>query len=117
MTDTDERDPNDRDYATPKAVRDSDPMIDQLRHALGSPPGPRRSLLPKIQDRIRVRTRGRYFRDRYSQSTDPVPLILLMALFVLVISAAVYLVFKPLVDQPEPVKLQKAPQDPMATPE
>jgi hypothetical protein len=47
-----------------------------LRAALREPPPLRRSLLPGIKERLRVRTRGRYFRDRSRLAQVPLTLVL-----------------------------------------
>ena len=115
MSDQDRTTPSDATNDGDRAeVRDSDPMLNLLRGALDEPPLIAHSLLPRVQDRIRRRTRGRYFKNRYSRSPDPVPLILIMALLLLMIAAALFLVIQPLVNPPEPVKLREAPTDPLA---
>lgn len=93
-----------------------DPSLLLLKSALGEAPRPPRSLLPKIQDRIHLRTRGRYFKTRYSRSLDPIPLLLVAALLVLLLAAAVYLVLQPLTGAPQPHLLPHAPSDPLAVP-
>lgn len=95
--------------------RSSDPLGGLLRSALAEPPSPGRSFLPKIQERIRVRTRGRFYRDRWSVVRDPVSLILMAALLVLIILAAVFLVMQPLVSAPKEIELQTPAVDPLAT--
>lgn len=50
------------------------------------------NLLPKIQDRIRRRSRGRYYRDQFSRRAGPswmLPLVAVVAV-ILVLGAAVY---------------------------
>jgi hypothetical protein len=100
--------------------RDSSPGEDQalslLKNALQDAPLPDRSLLPKIQDRIRIRTRGRYFRSRYSRSLDPIPLLLIVCLLVLLVLTAIFLVFQPLSSKPVPHSLPPAPVDPLTAP-
>jgi hypothetical protein len=100
--------------------RDSSPGDDRslslLKSALRDAPHPERSLLPKIQDRIRLRTRGRYFRSRYSRSLDPISLLLIACLLVLLVLTAVFLVFQPLSSPPVPHELPPAPVDPLTAP-
>jgi len=95
---------------------DDEPALSLLKSALRDAPVPERSLLPKIQDRIRIRTRGRYFRDRYSRSLDPVPLLLIVCLLVLLLLTAVFLVYQPLSSPVVPHTLPAAPPDPLAAP-
>ncbi len=108
-----ERDP--RGDGSPPSDRLSDPLGGLLRSALAEPPRPKRSFLPKIQERIRVRTRGRFYRDRWSVAQNPVSLILMAALLVLILLAAVFLVMQPLVSAPEEIELQTPAVDPLAT--
>ena len=96
--------------------REDEPAVSLLRSALQEAPLPDRSLLPKIQDRIRLRTRGRYFRSRYSRSLDPIPLLLIVCLLVLLVLTAVFLVFQPLSSDPVPHSLPPAPVDPLSAP-
>ena len=103
--------PDDRDSS-----HDDDPSLSLLRNALRDAPHPERSLLPKIQDRIRLRTRGRYFRTRYSRSLDPISLMLIVCLLVLLVLTAVFLVFQPLSSEPEPHALPPPPVDPLTAP-
>lgn len=84
----------------------SDPDLTRLRDALASPPGPEKSLLPQIQRRIFVNTKGRYFRQRDRANRDPLPLILGSALLVLALLAATYYALSPLLDAQT---LQKGP--------
>lgn len=99
----------------PESERASDPLGGLLKNALGAPPDPGRSFLPKIQERIRVRTRGRYFRDRWSVARDPVSLLLMVALLILILAAAVFLVMQPLMSAPKPIELPTPAVDPFAT--
>ncbi len=99
----------------PSSDRPSDPLGGLLKSALAEPPPPRRSFLPKIQERIRIRTRGRFYRDRWSTARDPVSLLLMVALLVLIILAAVFLVMQPLVSAPREIELPTPAIDPMAT--
>lgn len=96
--------------------RESDPTARLLRRALETPPPPHKSFLPSIQERIRRRTRGRYFRDRWSRSRDPIPLLMVLALIVLILAAAVFLVLQPLMGEAESVKMPDAPVDPLEAP-
>lgn len=99
----------------PVSERASDPLGGLLKSVLREPPDPGRSFLPKIQERIRVRTRGRYFRDRWSVARDPVSLLLMAALLILIVAAAVFLVMQPLVSAPQPILLPMPAVDPLAT--
>lgn len=95
--------------------RNSDPLGGLLKSALAEPPARKKSLLPKIQERIRIRTRGRYYRDRWSTARDPVSLILMVALLILILAAAVFLVMQPLVGAPRETQLGAPAIDPLAT--
>lgn len=98
----------------PVSERASDPLGGLLGRALAEAPDPGRSFLPKIQERIRARTRGRYFRDRWSVARDPVSLILMVALLILILATAVFLVLQPLVSAPEQIELPTPAVDPLA---
>ncbi len=76
---------------------ESERPLDFLATALGQPPQPARSLLPKIQERINQRTKGRYYRRRRATLRDPVTLLLAVVVLVLILAAASYLVFSGLV--------------------
>jgi hypothetical protein len=93
---------------------DSDPMANLLRRALADAPLPRRDFLPGVQKKIRVRTRGRFFRDRWSTSRNPVSLILMATLLLVILCAALFLVLQPLVDAPRETELNSPAIDPMA---
>lgn len=93
--------------------RDSGAISALLQQALAEAPAPKKSLLPGIQERIRVRTKGRYYRDRFSKAKDPVPLLLMAVLLVLIICAATFLVIQPLVDAPTDTRLPESPLDPL----
>jgi hypothetical protein len=67
-----------------------------LGQALERPPGLPRSLLPKIQERIYQRTRGRYFRPKRTGMRDPILLALLLALAIAIVAVAAFVVFVPL---------------------
>jgi hypothetical protein len=99
---------------SPMSDRASDPIAQMLRGALKESPSPKRSLLPQIQQRIRITTRGRYFRDRWSTARDPVPLLLMAALLILILCAAVFLVMQPLVEAPQKTKLPSPATDLLA---
>ena len=94
---------------------EDEPALSLLKSALRDAPIPERSLLPKIQDRIRIRTRGRYFRSRYSRSLDPIPLLLIICLLVLLLLTAIFLVFQPLSSPAVSRPLPSAPVDPLST--
>ncbi len=78
--------------------RESEPPLPLLASALRTPPLPHASLLPKIQERIYQRTRGRYFRPKKAGLRDPITLALLIALVLAVIATATFMVFVPLFD-------------------
>lgn len=122
MTDTEDIPPSGR-HGPPASgaekdiqERDSDRMAQLLRSALAEPPALTKSLLPSIQERIRLRTRGRYYRDRWSRSRNPISLVLIATLIILIMTAAVYLVLQPLVGEVENVRVPPAPTDPLETP-
>src|SRR5690606_33869326 len=98
----------------PSSDRPSDPIAQMLRGALDKAPTPEHSLLPKIQKRIRIITRGRYYRDRWSATRDPVSLLLMIALLILILAAALFLVMQPLVDAPQKTQLPAPAEDLMA---
>ncbi|GEM_PF-2211760 len=91
-----------------------DPVLDLLRQALNAPPKPKHDFLPRVQQKIRLRTKGRYFRDRWSTSRNPASLIFLCTLLLLILCAALFLVIQPLVDAPVPTDLERPPIDPLA---
>lgn len=93
--------------------RPSDPMAALLKQALAEPPAPKRSLLPGIQQRIRVHTRGRYYKDRWSLDSNPVSLLLMVALLILTLGAALFMVLQPLIDVPTKTQLPTPALDPM----
>jgi hypothetical protein len=93
---------------------DSDPMAELLKRALADAPTPKRDFLPGVQKKIRLRTRGRYFRDRWSTSRNPVSLILMATLLLVILCAALFLVLQPLVDAPRETELGSPAVDPMA---
>jgi hypothetical protein len=99
---------------SPTSDRASDPLGGLLKNALREPPEPGRSFLPKIQERIRMRTRGRYFRDRWSVARDPVSLLLMVALLILILAAAVFLVMQPLMSAPQEIEQPTPAVDPLA---
>lgn len=88
--------------------RASDAIGDLLRRSLEAPPARPQSLLPKIQERIYQRTRGRYFRPK-RKFGDSTTLVLGLALLLLVLAATGYLVLRPLLDAE-----QQAPEAPSA---
>lgn len=69
----------------------SDPLQLALRQALAEPPRKPASLLPKIQERIYERTRGRYFRKKKGAWRDRMTLLLAIALLVLILIIAGFL--------------------------
>jgi|GEM_PF-2318881 len=103
-----ELEPNEND-----GDRDSNPMAALLQQALAEPPAPKRSLLPNIQQRIRVHTRGRFYRDRWSVARDPISLLLMVALLILILGAALFMVLQPLIDVPQKTELPTPALDPM----
>ena len=71
--------------------RPSDPQLSRLLNAaLGEPPKPTRSLLPGVEHRIFVQSRGRYFRHRRAL-TNPSLLLLGLGCVLLVLAAVAYL--------------------------
>lgn len=92
---------------------DLDPVAELLKKALANPPLPSREFLPGVQKKIRIKTRGRYFRDRWSTSRNPVSLILMATLLLIILSAALFLVLQPLVDAPRPTKMNAPALDPL----
>ena len=106
---------DDQNDTEPVSDRASDPLSGLLRSALAEAPVPERSLLPGIQQRIRVRTKGRYFRDRWSTARDPVSYLLMAALLILILAAALFLVMQPLMEAPTKTQLPTPATDPLAT--
>jgi hypothetical protein len=98
---TDQKQAGDIDDDLVESERNSDPLGGLLGRALSDVPVPQGSLLPGIQHRIRVRTKGRYFRDRWNVVRNPVTLLLMTALLVLVLAAAIFLVMEALLSEPE----------------
>lgn len=72
--------------------RESGEIMGILSRALAEPPAPSGSLLPKIQDRIYQRTRGRYFRPRRGGFSSSITLSLIVALTVAVLLVGAYLI-------------------------
>ncbi len=71
--------------------RPSDPEFGRwLNAALGEPPRPTRSLLPSVEQRIFVQSKGRHFR-RSRALTNPSLLVLGLGCVLLVLAAAAYL--------------------------
>ncbi len=102
----------DRDLiSTDEGDRPSDPITVLLRDALKETPRPKRSLLPGVQQRIRIQTKGRYYRDRFSRSENPVSFLLMAILLVLILATALFLVVMPLVDAPQKTDLKSPPVD------
>ena len=89
--------------------RASDAIGDLLRRSLEAPPVRPPSLLPKIQERIYQRTRGRHFRPQ-RKFGDSTTLVLGIALLLLVLAATGFLVLRPLLDAEE--KTPDAPSAP-----
>lgn len=75
-----------------------EPITGLLQSALAEPPAPEKSLLPGIQHRIYVQTRGRYFHSRRTRMRDPYLLLLMTALLILAIGAAAFVALHPLLD-------------------
>jgi len=80
----------------------SNPVAALLQKALASPPEPKIHFLPGVQERIRIRTRGRYFAARRARYRDPIILLLVAATLILLIGALVFLVLEPLVGPTQP---------------
>ncbi len=73
-----------------------DPVAALLQRALAEPPEPQIRFLPGIKERIRQRTRGRYFGRRREVFRDPMILMLMAAILVLLMGAVIYVVLEPL---------------------
>ena len=87
-----------------------------LERSLQSTPAPGPSLLPGIQKRIRQQTRGRFYRDRWSEGKRPIPLLLMAALLILMIIMAIFIVWQPLTVESEPSPLLSPTKDPFFAP-
>jgi len=83
----------------------NDPVTLLLQKALAQPPEPRIVFLPGVQERIRLRTRGRYFGKRRSAFRDPVILLLVSAMLILLMGVVVFVVFEALMT-PSPSMLE-----------
>lgn len=97
---TDEKQQDEIDDEMVEGERASDPLGGLLGRALSQVPSPRGSLLPGIQHRIRMRTKGRYYRARWNSVRNPTTLLLMMALLVLISAAAIFLVLEALLSEP-----------------
>lgn len=75
---------------------ETDPMAALLQRALARPPEPQIRFLPGVQERIRLRSRGRHFAARRTAYRDPIMLLLLAASIILLVGAVVFLVFEAL---------------------
>ena len=89
-----------------------DPVTLLLQKALAQPPEPRIVFLPGVQERIRSRTRGRYFGKRRAVFRDPVILLLATALLILLMGAVVFVVFDTLLS---PSSTSKEPHEETGT--
>lgn len=95
---------------------ENSPLKRLLGEALAAPPRRAGTLLPKIQERIYVRTRGRYFRPRRAHLRDPATLTLLVALALALMLLASFLVFHALTDASETPKAPRATETGEETP-
>jgi|SRR6187551_1265063 len=86
-----------------------DALASLLQKALAQPPEPHVRFLPGVQERIRLRTRGRYFGARRAVFRDPLLLLLMAALLILMIGVVVFLVLEPLMSSGPPTKPGPAP--------
>src|SRR5690349_9364763 len=87
-----------------------DPVAALLRKALAAPPEPKIHFLPGVQERIRIRTRGRYFAARRARYRDPIILLLIAATLILLIGAVVFVVLEPLVSTSHPLEVDDSTQ-------
>jgi hypothetical protein len=78
---------------------DADPSADVLRALLRKappPPPPRADVLRGVQERLRVRSRGKFYADGWStRDEEPRSTYLVTALFMLVVAVALYLALSP----------------------
>jgi hypothetical protein len=78
---------------------DADPSADVLRAILRKappPPPPRVDVLRGVQERLRVRSRGKFYADGWStRDEEPRATYLVTALFMLVVAVALYLALSP----------------------
>jgi len=88
----------------------SAPVAVLLQKALASPPEPKIHFLPGVQERIRIRTRGRYFATRRARFRDPIILLLIAATLILLIGALVFAVLEPLVSPGQLPKVNHSTQ-------
>jgi hypothetical protein len=88
----------------------SDPVAALLQKALATPPEPKIHFLPGVQERIRIRTRGRYFAARRARHRDPIILLLIAATLILLIGALVFVVLEPLVSPRPPTEVDHSTQ-------
>jgi len=81
-----------------------DPVAALLKRALAQPPEPQIHFLPGVQERIRRRTKGRYFGSRRATFRDPIILLLITGMLILLMGAVVFLVLDSLMESPTPEK-------------
>ena len=94
-----------------------DELLTQLlQKSLADAPDPGPSLLPGIQRRIRQQTRGRFYRDRWSEGKRPIPLLLMAALLILMVILSILMVWQPLIVDSEPSALPSPAKDPFFAP-
>jgi hypothetical protein len=96
--------PDASDPAAPSAERagpdpDADPSAERLGALLRGvppPPPPRVDVLRGVQERLRVRSRGKFYADGWStREEEPRSTYLVTALFMLVVAVALYLALSP----------------------
>ena len=78
---------------------DADPSAEGLRSLLRQappPPPPRADVLRGVQERLRVRSRGKFYADGWStRDEEPRSTYLVTALFMLVVAIALYFALSP----------------------
>jgi hypothetical protein len=91
--------PSDGPPSAPVSDPDADSSADMLRALLRKappPPPPRADMLSGVQERLRVRSRGKFYADGWStRDEEPRSTYLVTALFMLVVAVALYLALSP----------------------
>ncbi len=85
-----------RETPQPQEPASHDPVASLLQKALATPPEPQIRFLPHVQERIRIRTRGRYFKKRREAFRDPIILLLMAAVLILLLGAAAFFTLEPM---------------------
>ena len=100
-----------------KSENSEDELLTELLvKSLANPPAPGPSMLPSIQKRIRQQTRGKFYRDRWSEGKRPIPLLLMAALLILMVIMAIFMVWQPLTVDLEPSPILIPTKDPFFAP-